>query len=221
MFFWPHLELSDYEKRFVAAYGTPEIKADPKKGIKGSPAKAGVLRRIYRVILNNTVHAAVSELQNIHLEGQVQISRASRVFALTFSGDVHAWRLKISTASGTEFTPKLTGGTYPMVSTLSPGASWNFSATNIKQPGNLTINAIATRQIAWQQLPFIIDPNWELDPNESLLFNGEAQDASALILEIGVHVWEFPGMIRGMEGPDQSAIPRSGGGPSFTNEGNC
>ena len=222
MFVWPHLELSEYEKRFVSAYGTPGVKADPVKKTAEVLPKPGVLRRMYKVLLNNTIHASVSGLESIHLNGQVQISRASRVFALTFSGDCHAWRLKISTASGTEFTPRLTGGTYPMVSTLSPGASWNITATNMAQPGNLTINAVPTRQIAWQQMPFLIDPNWELDPNESLLFEGTAMSETALILEIGVHVWEFPGMVRGMEGPDKSsAVPRMGGGPAIVTGGGC
>jgi hypothetical protein len=209
MFFWPHLVLTDYEKRFVNAYA--------------GGGKPGVLRRTYVTRLNNTAQAGIPGLENIHLNGQVQISRASRVFALTFSGDIHAWRIKVSTASGTEFTPRMTGGEYPMVCTLSPATSWNFdaSADGFQQPDNLTINAIATRQIAWQQLPWIIDPNWELDPNESLLFEGTPQDASALVLEIAVHVWEFPGLIRGMDGPTPGALPRMGGGPSVNTGKSC
>lgn len=205
MFFWPHLELTDYEKRFVSAYA--------------GQGKPGTLRRTYAVTLNNTAQPTIPGLENIHLQGQVQISRASRVFALTFTGDIHAWRLKISTASGTEFTPRFPNGTYPMVCTLSPAASWNLSAF-LDQPDNLTINAIATRQIAWQQLPLIIDPNWELDPNESLMFEGEAQSVDNLILEIAVHVWEFPGMVRGAPGP-VNETPRMGGGPSLPPSKSC
>lgn len=219
MFYWPHLELTDYEKRFVAAYSTPAVPAT--KSSPAIPGKPGVLRRLYKVILNNTAHAGVPGYEDIHLTGGVQISRASRVFGLTFSGDVHAWRLKMFLASGTEFTPKLSGGVYPMVSTLSPGASWNLAATTMDQPDNLTINAVATRQIAMQQAPMIIEPNWELDQNETLMFDGEAQSVSALILEIGVHVWEFPGMTRGLEGPEKEEPPRMGAGPSNSGGRGC
>lgn len=211
MFFWPHLELTEYEKRFVAAYSTPAVPASGRN--PAIPGKPGVLRRMYKVLLNNTEHPGVTGLEDIHLTGGVQISRASRVFALTFSGDVHAWRMKMFLASGTEFTPKLQGGTYPMVSTLSPGASWNIASTDMAGPDNLTINAVPTRQIAWQQMPMLIEPNWELDQNETLMFDGEAQSETALVLEIGVHVWEFPGMTRGLEGPEKEQAPQMSGGP--------
>lgn len=211
------MEITDYEKRFVSAY-TTEIqgKVDPATGKRGPNwIKPGVLRRMYKVLLNNTQHPGVSGLEDIHLNGQVQISRCSRVFGLTFSGDTHAWRLKISTASGTEFTPRFPNGTYPMVSTLSPGSSWNNTATDMAGPDNLTINAIPTRQVAWTQLPMLIEPNWELDPNESLMFEGLPNSVTAIILEIGIHVWEFPGMIRGMEAPIVDMPARSGGGPAI------
>ncbi len=170
MYYWPHLELSEYEKRFVAAYQTKD--------------KPGVLRRTYNVPLNNTAQPTIPGLQNISLQGQVQISRASRVFALTFTGDINAWRLKISTASGTEFTPRFPNGVYPM------------------------------------QLPMIIEPSWELDPNESLIFEGQPIVETALILEISVHVWEFPGMIRGMDKMEPEN-PRMGAGPSLPNRSPC
>jgi hypothetical protein len=222
MFFWPHLELTEYEKRFVSTYGTPGVKADPKKGIKEVLEKPGVLRRTYKVLMNNTQHPTISGMEDIHLNGGIQISRASRVFALTFAGDIHAWRLRISLASGTDFTPRLSGGTYPMVCTLSPASSWN-SACFLSEPSQVNVSPVpetVSRQIAWQQLPFIIDPNWELDPNETLLFEGEPQNESALILEIAAHVWEFPGMIRGMDGPEKGEKPRMGGGPALST-GRC
>lgn len=218
MFFWPHLELTEYEKRFNSAYGVPAIPENKAKGINAQPAKPAVLRRMYKVLLNNTVHS-VAGLENIHLSAGIQISRASRIFALTFSGDVHAWRLRISLASGTEFTPKLPGGNYPVVSSLSPGGQWNFAATDIKQP----LNTAGSNQMSFMQLPYIIDPNWELDPNESLLFDGTALTASALILEIGIHAWEFPGLIRGLEGPIPGENARMGAGPAIGTEdkGRC
>jgi hypothetical protein len=197
MFYWPHLELTEYEKRFVGAYKSGE--------------KPGVLRRLYRVLLNNTVQDTIPGLEQIHLIGQVQISRAARAFALTFAGDTNAWRLRISTASGEEYTPKLVS--YPVVSTLSPGSQWNTLATDFSGPSTPAVGEASLQQLARIQLPLIIEPNWELDPNETLIFEGFPLLQTAIMLEIGIHVWEFPGMIRGAEGPSGPA--RAGGGPAI------
>lgn len=208
MFFWPHLELSEFEKQFVGAYA--------------SPGKPGVLRRTYGVTLNNTAQPTIPGLENIKLQGQVQISRASRVFALTFTGDINSWRLKISTASGTEFTPRFPNGTYPMVCSLSPAASWNIAAF-LTAPAVVNAGVAGTEQISWMQLPLIIDPNWELDPNESLIFEGtvEAGAPTNCILEIATHVWEFPGMVRAEDAKPTKENPRMGAGPALDSSGNC
>lgn len=213
MFFWPHLELTEYEKRFVAAYSTPAVPASGRN--PAIPGKPGVLRRMYKVLLNNTEHPGVTGLEDIHLTGGVQISRASRVFALTFSGDINSWRIKMFLASGTEFTPKLQGGTYPMVCTLSPAASWNIAATVANAP---TFNE-TFEQFAYMQLPMLVEPNWELDQNETLMFDVEAQTENPIILEVGVHVWEFPGMTRGLEGPEKEHVPQMSGGPVIVRSG--
>lgn len=226
MFYWPHLELTDYEKRFVSEYkeivpvldaaGKPVI--DPTTGKPKTWAKPGVLGRRYKTQLNNVANPNVPSLTQVKLDGSIQIARRSRVFGLTFAGDVHAWRLNIYTASGEQFTPRLAGGTFPMVSAMVPGTSWNATATDMSGPSVLTFPAVPDNieagQIANISLPMLIEPNWELVPNETLFFQGVPMVETAIILEIVAHVWEFPGMIVGAAGPDKSQAPRMGGGIS-------
>lgn len=223
MFYWPHLELTEYEKLFVGRYSEllpvlgPDKKPiiDPATGRPRMWRKPGVLRRTYRVILNNTIILNVPEYAQIHLEGALQIARRSRVLGLSFSGDAHAWRLRINTASGEEYTPRLAGGTYPVVSAMVPGTSWNITSTDMAGPSPLVFDgAVDAMQIAWMGLPLIIEPNWELVPNESLFFTGEPLTTDPILLEIAVHVWEFPGMVQGAPGPDKGQTPRMGGGIS-------
>jgi hypothetical protein len=42
------------------------------------------------------------------------------------------------------------------------------------------------------RLPLIIEPNWQLDENEILIFQGYPIVDDPIVLEISVHVWEFP-----------------------------
>jgi hypothetical protein len=216
MFFWPNLELTEYEKRFVSPYKTAD--------------KPGVLRRTYKVLLNSYPISDVPGLENPHLEGSVQIARRSRIFGLTFGGDVQHWRLGISTASGETFTPRFAGGLDPMVSAMTPGSMWHINATDMNGPIPIPIptgggSEGERKAYLYSQyiLPLIIEPNWELSPNEQLIFRGsvpplpyipiEGEIVPTAILEIGVHVWEFPGMVMGAEGA--GCPPRMGGGPSL------
>lgn len=204
MFYWPHLELTDYEKQFVAAY-----KVLPHKDAEGNsvPGKPGVLRRTYKCLLNNVINTNVPGFEQIHLTDGVQISRRSRVFGLTFSGDVSLWRLNIQNASGEQFTPKapgVSGASDPRVSSMVPGTSWNSGAGAMILPlysDTFTVPDDPDTRLMVQangiSLPLIIEPNWQFVPNEQLLFTGTPLTESAIILEIGVHVWEFPGMVEG------------------------
>lgn len=202
MFFWPNLELTEYEKRFVSPYKTAD--------------KPGVLRRSYKIVLNSVNFSTVPGLENPKLEAGIQIARRSRIFALTFSGDVHAWRLSISTASGETYTPRFAGGVDPMVSSISPGVMWNVAATDFKEPKPLLVpNPLAAGNVLAPQLsaltlPLIVDPNWELSPNEQLIFRGTPQ-IETTVLEVGIHAWEFPGMVMGAE---SGCPPRMGAGPT-------
>ncbi len=225
MYFWPSLELTEYERRFVGLYKAevPILGPDKKPLLdkQGKPRMRelpGVLRRVYKILLNNQVNASVPGLEAIHLTGQVKISRRSRVFGLTFAGDTNLWRLNIETATGERMTPQLPGADgAPVVSAMCPGTSWNaLASADMAGPTLLTFDgAVTARQMAYNSLPLIVEPNWELLPNESLIFTGApipAGLADAVILEIAVHIWEFPGMVQGAAGPGGAA--RFAGGPS-------
>lgn len=132
--------------------------------------KPGVLRRAYSVLLNNVANATLPGQESIHLSAAVQIARRARVFGLTFATDLTRWRLNISTQSGETFTPTLIGQSLPLVSTLAPG---------------------------FGTLPMIIEPNWDLLPNQQLIFTGTPLDVTAIVLNVTIHVWEFPNMVPG------------------------
>ena len=203
MFYWPHLELTEYERRFVRIYKTDKY--------------PGVLRRMYEVTLNTQETDPLNPSpQQPKLQAAVQITRRARVFGLTFSGDLSRWRLDIETASGERFTPKLDQSDgAPIVSSMVPGTVANALA-HVGAPPPATDNDTGM----WSQVqtsPLLIEPNWELLPNETLLFRGEPiaageQVPNDLHLCIGVHVWEFPGMVVYSEGKTED-VARMGAGP--------
>lgn len=191
MFTWPKLELSDWERRFVRPYSTQT--RDPKTGkLVRLP---GVLRRAYpRTVSNDTDIAPPSQ--------QLQIARRARVLALTFSGDISYTRLQITNASGTTYTIRDARTTVdPYVSALIAGSLWMNGSALGGKPAFATIpNSAAELTLIdshEQAAPLLIDPNWVLMPNETLIFNATFDvdsDTAVRILNIGIHVWEFPGM---------------------------
>jgi hypothetical protein len=189
MFVWPALELTEYEKKYVRTYKDGKF--------------PGVLRRAYEVTFNTVADPLTPGLESIKLSGRIQIARRSRVFGLTFAGNLGSWRLQIETASGEQMTPKGISDGYPIVSSMISGSSWNALAAIGAQPA-VTVGGVSSFIGSYQNGPMLIDPNWELSPNETLMFNGEAIDNQLVdvgqpavgqkVLSIGVHVWEFPGM---------------------------
>lgn len=200
MFTWPTLELTEYEKKFVRVYKDGKY--------------PGVLRRTYEIFLNTRADPLVPGLESIKLRGVIQIARRSRVFGIGFAGNLGSWRLKIETASGEQMTPKpAQADGYPVVSSLIAGGSWNALSAIGDQ---VMVNGILTPDGNDMSMffgnategPMLIDPNWELSPNETLIFEGtpidnqESEEFAASqtptpaqkLLAIAVHVWEFPGM---------------------------
>lgn len=194
MFYWPHCELTDFEKKFVSLY-----KED---------GKPGVLRRTYRVILNALADSSVIGFDVPRTEQVLQISRRSRVFGLSFAGDTAAWRLRISNAAGTDYTPinvgapqvpsafpDISGVQYPIVASMCPGSIYSLLSSMTPPPPSVVIADEQELGLGSEfQLPLILDPNWQLVPNESLVFQGFPIREGQAVLEIAVHVWEFPGM---------------------------
>jgi len=199
MFVWPNLELTEYERKFVRIYKTKD--------------RPGVLRRTYKVVLNDPAQVN-SNLPIVQTTGQIQIARRSRVFGMSFSGNTDSWRLNISNASGTLYTVKTPRtGLDPIVSSMTPGTLNNAAALGGLAPPltaapsdgigpNLENSQVLTNNK--QPCPFIIEPNWLLLPNETLIFNGTPLHVNYrpvsttftpnLVLNIVIHVWEFPVM---------------------------
>jgi hypothetical protein len=204
MWAWPNLVLTDYEKQFVRIYKSAKY--------------PGVLKRVYKITLNDFADLD-QRLPVIQLGDQIQIARRSRVFGLTFAGNLDSWRLQITNASGTLYTVRTPRtGLDPVVSSLVPSTMHNALAIDSfpSPPGMIlgsqsdAIGPYPQQAPAFmggqhQPAPLLIDPNWLLLPNETLIFNGtplpvnypdvEAGNTPApLILHIGIHVWEFPKM---------------------------
>lgn len=197
MWTWPTCELTEYEKKFVRLYKDDKY--------------PGVLRRAYEVFFNTVADPQTPGLETVKLMGQVQIARRSRVFALGFAGNLGSWRLQIETASGEQMTPKppMADG-YPVVSSMLAGGLWNGLAAIGDQPIVSGLETPGTNILTmfngnYSHGPLNIDPNWELSPNETLIFRGTAienqettefpmEGAAQKLLSIIVHVWEFPNM---------------------------
>jgi hypothetical protein len=176
---WPSLELTDEERQYVAHYGNPK--------------KPGVLRRTYTARLIQSTVATGPQSQNTQ---QVNFSgRRVRVFGLTFSGDIQAWKLTIRNPAGTLYTTEAASvpamlGYQEDLTTFAMVPQWRFTGV---QPGDyLSIVAPA---------PLLFDPNIIIEGTDSLIFQGTLGqpwiDAAngqpyRAVLNICVHCWEFP-----------------------------
>jgi hypothetical protein len=183
MFTWPSLELTEYERRFVRYYRT-------SKGGPGGKGYPGVLKRVYRVDLISYA-APNSGFAAPQFQDTVQISRRSRVFGLVMYGDMASWRLRIETSSGEGFTSvEPQSSVDPLASAMVPGTYYNADA-QIGEPPDAPQNQKESGVL-------LLEPNWELAPNTTLVFRGTLADGvpaeASRFLSIGVHVWEFPGM---------------------------
>ena len=180
MFTWPEIDLTDYERKFVRTYKTDQY--------------PGVLKRVYQAVLYTGI-AQEPLYTNPRFSDQIQISRRARVFGLLFGGDIDAWELQITNASGTLYTlSDVVTAAPPVVSSMIPGTLYNRRAQIGAPPAN------ADTQLQMISYPLLIEPNWVLLPNETLIFNGaltgsaEGDTDSTYLLTIGIHVWEFPKM---------------------------
>ena len=193
MFYWPHCELTDFEKKYVGLYANGE--------------KPGVLRRTYRAILNAETDPEVEGFDSPHTAARFQISRRSRVFALSFAGDTAAWRLNISNASGTQYTPvnvgapqvpsvftDVSGSKAPIVASMCPGAVYSLLSSLQPPPPSIQFGEGELPMLSQFQLPLIIEPNWQLVPNETLIMEGYPIREGQAVLEIAFHAGKFPDM---------------------------
>ena len=178
--YWPRLRLTPEESKYSIAYD------DPGK------TQRSVLRRFYhgQLNFNNVIRQDTETLQ---------ISRRSRVFALTASGDTNLVEIQILDVTGEQFTTDfiplaaLIGG-----SSLDPSSALIFSpfydAANLLTPG---FNTGFVQGHMDTFVPYIFEPNVVLAPNQTLTFNGRPINPNViqpLHVSFNLHVWEFPGM---------------------------
>jgi hypothetical protein len=226
MWFWPSCNLTDYERKFVSLY---------KDG-----KKPGVLRRMYPLQLANIAQPD-QNIPAVSTVAKIQIARRSRVFAMTFGGNLDAWRLTVKNSNGTVYTnPTPRTNKAPIVSSLIAGnvhsvasygvdpastatgtigvpySAGSYGETYVTQSYGAALGPVdagsAPSAVGQSRMnfPWLIEPNWVLQPNETLIFEG--LDASPLytyndgtndiqvrlkqILNICFFTWEFPGMGR-------------------------
>jgi len=186
MFAWPKLVLTDYERLWVRPY----------KARVGNKLFPGVLRRTYERTISNDPE--ISGREGLEPSAQVQISRRARIFGLTFSGSVSHTRLQITNASGTLYTIRdARTGKDPYVSALTGGTPYMAGANIAAKRDPNAVGFDGGLVLSGEQaLPLLIDPNWVVTPNETMIFNGNWDDTGAdtYVLNICLHVWEFPEM---------------------------
>jgi len=172
---WPRFRLTPDEAKYSSKYEDPGKTTMP------------VLRRIYYGFVNMT--PSIRQDQETF-----QISRRSRLFALTASGDVNMIEIQISDITGEQFTTdfiplaNLLGGT-----NYDPrGAGWNTNPAEF--PGLIPIG----QQIRAEYFsPLIFEPNIALAPNQTITINARPISPAItadLHASICFHVYEFPGM---------------------------
>lgn len=203
MWFWPNLQLTEYEKKYVRMYKEDKF--------------PGVLRRVYNLQLASEAQTE-NNIPAARLIDKYQVARRSRIFAISFSGNPDAWRLKVTNSNGTLYTnPAPRSQQFPIVTSLVAGSYYNALAqggmglTPLFQEGTVSIgpslNPSAQFMTNTQSFPWIIEPNWVCQPNESIIFEGtkiatvwhlegeaDLDDELRSVLNISVYAWEFPGM---------------------------
>ena len=210
MFAWPTPELTEYEKRFVRLYREPKLDANGNTVIEnGEPAYwPGLLRRMYKVSLNNIAIPGVPPYEDgPHFSQQYLATRRTRVFGLSFFGDLGSWFLNIKSLSGEQFTKDPC-----LVSSMVAGTPFDANAAIGEPIAALDAQFVIREQ---SQYGIMLDPNWVLDQNDGIQFSGELAANCNFdtenggwpirILVIGIHVWEFPDMGRATRNQIQGA----------------
>ncbi len=179
--YWPRLRLTADEATKWTPYSSPKL------------LQKNVIYRAYagEVILDMT---------NKEDTETIQISRRSRVFAMTASGDVFNIEMQIYDSVGEQYTM----GWVP-VSNMILGTAADFRGFANFQPAFGLPAGVPVGYVfgAASVAPHVFEPNIVLDPNQTLSFKARTMNAlTALpadpqtnetsLLSFVVHVWEFP-----------------------------
>lgn len=174
--YWPKLELTKEELQFCRAYDGPDF--------------PGVKRRSY---FNQLVSTTFTNETSVFQDNFAASGRRTRVFAFTFSGFVAAWQIKMFSTSGELWIQDFT-----TVTALCNSAPRAASGMQLEiQTGS--IDSVLLQQGV---IPYRRDPNILLEGTQELVFQGQtlidpSQEDGRFVLNIGVHVWEFPDIPRG------------------------
>jgi len=184
--YWPRLRLTADEAKKWTPYSAPDL------------LQRNVLYRAY-------AGEIVLDMTNKEDTETIQISRRSRVFALTASGDVHNIEVQIFDSAGEQYTM----GYIPMANLLCGTAAdergwlmYNAGPVPGITPGTTMGFTTLNDSIA----PHIFEPNIVLDPNQTLSFRGRTMRSleqlpsppntlginGMALLSFTAHVWEFP-----------------------------
>ncbi len=189
--YWPRFRLTKAEAQRWCVYSSPDSKN-----------KAAVYR----------IYAGELQLSTTNKEDteNMQISRRSRVFAFTASGDVNNIEIQIYDSAGEQYTMN-----FIPVSNLLLGSNPDFrgvplvggplAAVNLEPRLGLNPYGLIYGDTV---APHIFQPNIVLDPNQTLSIKGRCMHgltdsdfttpgvgtsfSQTATLSFNLHVWEFP-----------------------------
>lgn len=194
---WPEIDLTEYERLFVRTYKTRATK-NGKEVIM-----PGVLKRTYTRTLINIPDGSFFFAPKF--EESVKISRRARIFAIVFAGDVSAWSIRLQNSAGTLFTINTSPNSdnRMLVASMITGSNYNIFAQVGTPPTNFNIPPALNMQEGSQSFPMYVEPNWDLQQNDTFIINGvchypsTGEGAIRSVLSMTLHLWEFPGMEAG------------------------
>lgn len=172
---WPRFKITPEENQYSTKYEDPATN------------KHIVLRRFYPGEINIT--PTIRQDQETF-----QISRRTRVFGFTASGDLNLIEIQITDITGEQFTTDF----IPIMNMLGGTIADPRSTELFINPpfnGGFSTGFVVIPTMSYA--PHIFEPNIVLAPNQTLSIQGRAIDPTMpgpMHVEIVLHVWEFPGM---------------------------
>ena len=172
---WPRFRLTKEESKYNSKYEEP------------GKSKMPVLRRIYAGELNITT--------TIRQDSETfQISRRSRLFGITASGDIYAMKIKISDISGEQYTTDYIA----MSNLILGGTAFDPRSNEIFNPLFNITPGISTGLVSgyYTWAPFIFEPSLVMAPNQTVTVDAQPinpEQEGPLHVDLCFHVWEFPG----------------------------
>ncbi len=173
---WPRFKLTPEEDKFSSKYEEP------------NSTKHIVLRRFYPGELNIT--PTIRQDQETF-----QISRRTRVFGFTVSGDINLIEIQITDITGEQFTTDFIPIVNMIGGSIADPRQMEVFANAPPLAGGLPTGFVVLP--SFSLAPHIFEPCIVLAPNQTLSIAGRAIDPTMpgpLHVEMCLHVWEFPGM---------------------------